>query len=77
MLTPLHAAALATALTSSIFALVGFAILEALKFRLYRRMLERVEDAVEFAQHGEAPQPDPDVESTFFDGVPEVASSAA
>ena len=73
----LELAALATALTSSIFALVGFAILEALKFRLYRRMLDRVEDAVAFAQQGEAPNSDPDMESTFFGGVPEVASSAA
>jgi hypothetical protein len=73
----LELAALATALTSSIFALVGFAILEALKFRLYRRMLDRVEDAVAFAQQGEAPGSEPGMESTFFGGVPAVASSAA
>jgi biopolymer transport protein ExbB/TolQ len=73
----LELAALATALTSSIFALVGFAILEALKFRLYRRMLDRVEDAVAFAQQGDATNSEPDMESTFFGGVPEVASSAA
>jgi hypothetical protein len=36
--------ALAIALTSSIFALIGYSVLEALKIRLYRRLLMRVRD---------------------------------
>jgi hypothetical protein len=45
----LELGALAAALTSRIFALLGFAILEGLKFRLYRRLLDRLSDAVENA----------------------------
>ena len=45
----LELGALAAALTSSIFALLGFAILEGLKFRLYRRLLDRLSDAVDHA----------------------------
>ena len=39
---------LAMALTSSIFALVGFAVLEAMKIRLYGRMLECVDEAIAY-----------------------------
>ena len=41
----LELGALALALTSSIFALIGFAVLEAIKIRLYGRLLLCVEDA--------------------------------
>jgi len=54
----LELAALATALTSSIFALVCFAILEGLKFQLYRRMLDRLDEAVAFAAHAPLPEPE-------------------
>ncbi|MFP8873346.1 MAG: hypothetical protein VCB42_02160 [Myxococcota bacterium] len=71
----LELAALATALTSSIFALVGFAILEGLKFRLYRRMLERVEDAVVF--YKDAGKPNSEEEPPLSGATPEVAPSPA
>ena len=45
----LELGALAAALTSSIFALLGFAILEGLKFRLNQRLLERLAEGVEQA----------------------------
>ncbi len=42
----LEIGALAMALTSSIFALIGFAVLEGVKIRLYGRMLAGIEDAL-------------------------------
>jgi hypothetical protein len=44
----LEMGALALALTSSIFALIGFAVLEAAKIRLYGRMLAGLDDALAF-----------------------------
>lgn len=44
----LELGALAMALTSSLFALVGFTILEGFKIRLYRRALAAVQDAFRF-----------------------------
>lgn len=44
----LETGALALALTSSIFALLGFAVLEGLKIRLYGRMLAGLDDALAF-----------------------------
>jgi hypothetical protein len=44
----LELGALALALTSSIFALVAFALLEGLKIRLYARMLRCIDDAEAF-----------------------------
>ena len=44
----LEMGALAMALTSSIFALIGFAVLEALKIRLYGRMLEGIDEAIAY-----------------------------
>ncbi len=44
----LEIGALAMALTSSIFALIGFAILEAVKIRLYARMRAGLDDALSF-----------------------------
>ncbi len=44
----LEIGALALALTSSIFALMGFAVLEGAKIRLYTRMLGGLEDALAF-----------------------------
>ena len=44
----LEIGALAMALTSSIFALIGFAILEGVKIRLYGRMLGGLDDALSF-----------------------------
>ena len=44
----LELGALAVALGSSIFALVGYTFLEGLRFRLYRRLLARLDDAQEF-----------------------------
>jgi hypothetical protein len=44
----LEIGALALALTSSIFALMGFAILEGVKIRLYGRMLAGLDDALAF-----------------------------
>ena len=46
---PLELGALALALTTSIFALIGFAVLEALKIRLYARLLACVDDVVGLA----------------------------
>ena len=46
---PLELGALALALTTSIFALIGFAILEALKIRLYARLLTCQDDVVQLA----------------------------
>lgn len=42
----LELGALALALVSSICALIGYAFLEALRIRLYRRMIARLDDAV-------------------------------
>jgi hypothetical protein len=44
----LEIGALAMALTSSIFALIGFAVLEGAKIRLYGRMLAGLDDALAF-----------------------------
>ena len=66
----LELSALAMALTSSIFALVAFAILEALKFQLYRRMLERIDDAMSFHRHL-SENPMPNSPGTFSTGSPE------
>lgn len=44
----LEIGALALALTSSIFALMGFAVLEGAKIRLYGRMLAGLDDALAF-----------------------------
>ena len=44
----LEMGALAVALTSSIFALTGYAALEGFKIRLYHRMLARLDDALIF-----------------------------
>ena len=44
----LELGALALALSSSLFALVGFALLEGLKIKLYRRLLVGLDDAVHF-----------------------------
>jgi len=44
----LEMGALALALTSSIFALIGYAALEGFKIRLYHRMLARIDDAMLF-----------------------------
>ena len=44
----LEMGALALALTSSIFALIGYAALEGFKIRLYHRMLARIDDALLF-----------------------------
>jgi hypothetical protein len=50
----LELGALAMALTSSIFALVGFAVLEGLKIRLYGRMLAGLDEALAFYQAARA-----------------------
>ena len=42
----LELGALAVALTSSVFALMGFAALEAMKIRLYGRLLNCLDDVV-------------------------------
>lgn len=47
----LEMGALALALTSSIFALIGYAALEGIKIRLYHRMLSRLDDAMLFYRH--------------------------
>jgi hypothetical protein len=47
---PLELGALALALTTSIFALIGFAVLEALKIRLYARLLTCLDDVVQLAE---------------------------
>jgi hypothetical protein len=47
----LELGALAMALSSSLFALVGFALLEGLKIRLYRRLLSGLDDAIRFHRH--------------------------
>ena len=46
----LELGALAMALSSSVFALVGFALLEGFKIRLYQRMLQGLDLAVRFHQ---------------------------
>jgi len=53
----LEIGALALALTSSILALVGFAVLEAIKIRLYARMLSGLEDALAFYRASAARSP--------------------
>ena len=50
----LELGALALALTSSIFALMAFAALEALKIRLYARLLACIDDVVALARSAEA-----------------------
>jgi hypothetical protein len=52
---PLELGALALALTTSIFALIGFAVLEAFKIRLYGRLLACLDDVVQMAER--APRP--------------------
>ena len=47
---PLELGALALALTTSIFALIGFAVLESLKLRLYGRLLTCLDDVVRMAE---------------------------
>ncbi len=47
----LELGALAVALGSSIFALLGYTLLEGLRFRLYRRLLARLDDALEFQRN--------------------------
>jgi hypothetical protein len=47
---PLELGALALALTTSIFALIGFAVLEAIKIRLYARLLTCLDDVVQLAE---------------------------
>ena len=47
----LELGALAMALGSSIFALLGYTFLESLRFRLYRRLLARLDDALEFQRN--------------------------
>ncbi len=47
----LELGALAVALGSSIFALLGYTFLEGLRFRLYRRLLARLDDALEFQRN--------------------------
>jgi hypothetical protein len=44
----LELGALAVALGSNIFALLGYTFLEGLRFRLYGRLLARFDDALEF-----------------------------
>ncbi len=44
--TPLELGALGLALISTIFALLGYALLEALKLRLYGRMLRCLDEVV-------------------------------
>ncbi len=51
----LEMGALALALTSSIFALIGYAALEGFKIRLYHRMINRLDDALIFYRNA-APQ---------------------
>jgi hypothetical protein len=50
----LELGALALALTSSIFALIGFAVLEAIKIRLYGRLLACLDDATTLGRKGQA-----------------------
>jgi hypothetical protein len=50
----LELGALAMALTSSIFALMGFAILEAVKIRLYGRMLSGLDEAMAYYRSASA-----------------------
>jgi len=47
----LELGALAVALGSSIFALLGYTFLEGLRFRLYGRLLARLDDALEFQRN--------------------------
>lgn len=47
----LELGALAMALSSSLFALVGFALLEGLKIKLYRRLLDGLDDAIRYHRH--------------------------
>ncbi len=53
----LELGALAMALTSSLFALIGFALLEGFKFSLYRRLLARLDDAVDFFRNARRASP--------------------
>ena len=50
----LEVSALALALTSSIFALIGFSILEALKIRVYGRLLSCLDDVISLHREGSA-----------------------
>ena len=51
---PLELGALALALTTSIFALIGFAVLEAIKIRLYGRLLQCLDDAADLGRKAQA-----------------------
>lgn len=53
----LELGALAMALSSSLFALVGFALLEGLKIRLYRRLLASLNDAIRFHRTARRKEP--------------------
>jgi len=53
----LELGALALALTSSIFALIGFAVLEAIKIRLYGRLLVCLDDAAMLGRGAAAARP--------------------
>lgn len=53
---PLELGALALALTTSIFALIGFAVLESLKIRLYARLLICLDDVVQLAERSSRSQ---------------------
>jgi hypothetical protein len=53
----LELGALALALTSSIFALIGFAVLEAIKIRLYGRLLLCLDDAATLGRKSRATAP--------------------
>ena len=50
----LELGALALALTSSIFALIGFALLEGLKIQLYGRLLRCLDDVVDLQRRAES-----------------------
>jgi len=50
----LELGALALALTSSIFALIGFALLEGLKIRLYGRLLRCLDEVVDLQRRAES-----------------------
>jgi flagellar motor component MotA len=54
--TPLELGALGLALISTIFALLGYALLEALKLRLYGRMLRCLDEVVHLHRTAEERQ---------------------
>jgi biopolymer transport protein ExbB/TolQ len=53
----LELGALAMALSSSLFALVGFALLEGLKIRLYRRLVLGLDEAIRFHRNSRRSEP--------------------